>query len=468
MVVPYGDSSPSHNRQNAFDVGEYGVGWLANALELGCDCLGNIHYFDAHMTDNDGNLLTLPNAICMHEEDYGILWKHTNFRTGHMEVRRSRRLVVSFIATVGIYEYGFFWYFYQDGSLQLEIKLTGIMNIGAVMPGETPKYGKLVAPQLYAPIHQHFFCFRLEPMIDGLQNSVVEEHTESVPLGPENPFGNAFYVQSTVLKTELEAQQTVDLASARTWKVINPNVLNPLTSEPVGYQLMAGNNVLPFAHPSSSFLQRAAFASKHLWATPLHAEERFPAGDYPNQHPGSAGLPTWTQQNRSIENREVVLWHTVGVHHAPRIEDWPVMPVAYAVRATAFYRRTVMQWGSSAIAALALVLAALGLYGMLAYSVAQRTRELGVRIALGAQRGDLLFMVVSNGLKLALMGIALGVGGGLLVARMIASLLYGVTPRDLPTFVGVGVALFAVALAASYIPALRATRVDPMVALRYE
>jgi putative ABC transport system permease protein len=119
-------------------------------------------------------------------------------------------------------------------------------------------------------------------------------------------------------------------------------------------------------------------------------------------------------------------------------------------------------------AAVALALAALGLYGMLAYSVAQRTRELGVRIALGARRGDLLFMVVSNGLKLALMGIALGVGGGLLVARMIASLLYGVTPADIPTFVGVGVTLLTVALAASYIPALRATRVDPMVALRYE
>ncbi|MBV9230805.1 MAG: primary-amine oxidase, partial [Chloroflexi bacterium] len=342
MVVPYGDSSPSHNRQNAFDVGEYGVGWLANALELGCDCLGNIHYFDARMTDNDGNLLTLPNVICMHEEDYGILWKHTNFRTGHMEVRRSRRLVVSFIATVGIYEYGFFWYFYQDGSLQLEIKLTGIMNVGAVMPGETPKYGKLLAPQLYAPIHQHFFCFRLEPMIDGLQNSVVEEHTEAVPLGPENPYGNAFYVQSRVLKTELEAQQTVDLASARTWKVINPNVLNPLTGEPVGYQLMAGNNVLPFAHPSSSFLQRATFTSKHLWVTPWRAEERFPAGDYPNQHPGGAGLPAWTQENRGIENTEVVLWHTVGVHHAPRIEDWPVMPVAYAgfmLRPNGFFER---------------------------------------------------------------------------------------------------------------------------------
>jgi putative ABC transport system permease protein len=119
-------------------------------------------------------------------------------------------------------------------------------------------------------------------------------------------------------------------------------------------------------------------------------------------------------------------------------------------------------------AALALVLAALGLYGVLAYSVAQRTRELGVRIALGAQRGDLLLMVVNNGLKLAVIGIALGIAGGLVVARMIASLLFGVAPADIATFIGVSVALFMVALAASYIPALRATRVDPMVALRYE
>jgi len=119
-------------------------------------------------------------------------------------------------------------------------------------------------------------------------------------------------------------------------------------------------------------------------------------------------------------------------------------------------------------AMVALALAALGLYGVLAFSVAQRTRELGVRIALGAQRGDLLWMVVNNGLKLALLGIALGIGGGFLVAKMIASLLFGVSPTDIPTFAGVGAALCGVALAASYIPALRATRVDPMVALRYE
>lgn len=328
MVVPYGDPSPSHSRQNAFDVGEYGVGWLANSLTLGCDCLGHIHYFDAHMTDNSGDVLTLPNAVCMHEEDDGILWKHTNFRTEHMEVRRSRRLVVSFIATVGIYEYGFFWYFYQDGSIHMDIKLTGIMNVGAVGPGEKPEYGKLLAPGLYSPNHQHFFCFRLDPMIDGLNNSVVEEHTVSRDL--ESPYGNAFAVQGSVFKTEQEAQQNTNQHIGRSWKIINPSVLHPITGEPVGYQLVPESNVVPFANADSSFMQRAGFAKRHLWVTPYHPEERYPAGDYPNQHPGGAGLPAWTRANRSIENTQLVVWYTVGVHHVARVEDWPVMPVAHA------------------------------------------------------------------------------------------------------------------------------------------
>lgn len=328
MVVPYGDPSPSHSRQNAFDVGEYGVGWLANALTLGCDCLGHIRYFDAHMTNNDGSLLTLPNVVCMHEEDDGILWKHTNFRTEHTEVRRSRRLVVSFLATVGIYEYGFFWYFRQDGSLEMDIKLTGIMNIGAVPPGQKSQYGKLLAPGLYAPNHQHFFCFRIDPMIDGINNSVVEEHTETVDA--ETPYGNAFIVKNSVLRTELEARQRIDSSSARSWRIINPSVFSSVTGEPVSYQLVPGSNVPPFAKPDSSFMQRAGFTNYHLWVTPYHPEERYPAGDYPNQHPGGAGLPSWTKANRSIENSQIVFWYTVGVNHAPRVEDWPVMPVTHA------------------------------------------------------------------------------------------------------------------------------------------
>lgn len=328
MVVPYGDPGESHYRKNAFDVGEYGVGILANALKLGCDCLGHIHYFDALMTDSKGALITLPNAVCMHEEDYGILWKHYDWRTDRTEVRRSRRLVISFIATIDNYEYGFFWYLYQDGTIQFEAKLTGIMSTGAVAPGEKPKYGTLVAPQLTAPIHQHIFCIRMDMMIDGIDNSVYEVHTEAEPLGPENPHGNAFYAKTTLLKNEAEAQQIIDPLTCRYWKIANPNKLNAL-GEPVSYKLMPGENALPFAHPESSIMKRAGFTRKHLWVTPYQENERYPAGDYPNQHMGGDGLPRWTQANRSLENCDIVVWYIMNAHHVARPEDWPVMPVNY-------------------------------------------------------------------------------------------------------------------------------------------
>ncbi len=108
MVVPYADPGTNHFWKSAFDAGEYGLGKLANALELGCDCLGHIRYFDVPAADDHGNPVTMPNAVCLHEEDYGILWKHFEFRSDTLEVRRSRRLVVSFFATVGNYDYGFY------------------------------------------------------------------------------------------------------------------------------------------------------------------------------------------------------------------------------------------------------------------------------------------------------------------------------------------------------------------------
>ncbi|MQA12742.1 MAG: primary-amine oxidase [Pseudonocardiaceae bacterium] len=330
MVVPYGDPAPTHSRKNAFDAGEYNIGALANSLELGCDCLGEIHYFDAVLADCDGEPVTLRNAVCLHEEDYGLLWKHFDFRTEKAETRRSRRLVISFVATVGNYEYGFYWYLYQDGTIQCEVKLTGIMSTGAVAPGQRPSHGQLLTSEgLYAPIHQHFLNFRLDFDVDGPHNSVQEVHTEADPPGPGNPLGNAFRSRATVLARESQAQQVIDPLSARTWKVINPSVRNAV-GEPVGYRLVPGANVLPFAAGDASVSRRAAFATKHLWVTPYRQAERHPAGDYPNQHAGGAGLPEWTRADRPIEDTDVVVWYTLGSHHSPRLEDWPVMPVQYA------------------------------------------------------------------------------------------------------------------------------------------
>ena len=328
MVVPYGDPRPHHYRKNAFDVGEYGVGTLANSLTLGCDCLGDITYFDTFMTDSRGEVCAIENAVCMHEEDFGILWKHVDWRTDQTEVRRSRRLVVSFIATVGNYEYGFFWYFYQDGTIQYEIKLTGIVNTAAAAPGEDPKYGTLVAPGLNASIHQHFFNVRLDMCVDGENNSVYEVNTEAEPWSPDNPHGNAFFAKSTLLATESEAQRIIDPFSGRYWKIVNASSLNSL-GQPVAYKLMPGENILPFANQGASVSKRAGFMNKHLWVTPYQPEEMFGAGDYPNQHPGDEGLPKWTQANRSVEDTDVVVWYTFGQHHVTRPEDWPVMPVAY-------------------------------------------------------------------------------------------------------------------------------------------
>ncbi len=328
MVVPYGDPSKDHYRKNAFDAGEYGIGSLTNSLTLGCDCLGEIHYFDADLNTGRGGSFTIPNAVCMHEEDYGILWKHTDWRTGQVEVRRSRRLVISSIATVGNYEYGFFWYFYQDGTIQLEIKLTGIINTAGIAEGETPRHGTLVAPQLNAHVHQHFFNFRLDMSVDGEANTVLEVNTVAEPLGPDNPHGNAFYAEATPLKTEQEAQRVIDPMSGRYWLVSNPSVKNAL-GRPVGYKLMPGENILPFAHPGASIIQRAGFMTRHLWVTPYAPDELSATGPYPNQHPGGAGLPEYTRNDRKVENTDVVLWYTLGYHHVPRPEDWPISPVGY-------------------------------------------------------------------------------------------------------------------------------------------
>ena len=339
MVIPYGDPSAAQYRKNVFDMGEYGIGVLANSLELGCDCLGEIYYFDAWLNDNDGHAQQLKNAICLHEEDHGMLWKHTDWRTGKAEVRRSRRLVISMIATVGNYEYGYFWYLYQDGTIEYEIKLTGVISNGAVAPGEKPAYGTLVAPQVYGPNHQHIFSVRLDMMVDGAQNTVVECDSVALPPGPGNPYGNAWVLQQTPLRRESEAQRVADGRAARYWKVTNPGKLNA-TGEAVAYKLMPGDTVLPFWQPDTSIARRAGFANKHLWVTAYDRDERFPAGEYPNQHPGGDGLPAWTEADRPLENTDVVLWHTFTAHHVVRPEDWPVMPVTrvgFQLRADGFF-----------------------------------------------------------------------------------------------------------------------------------
>ena len=166
------------------------------------------------------------NAICMHEEDYGVLWKHTDIFTESAETRRQRRLVISFFVTVGVYDYGFYWYLYLDGTIQLEVKATGVVFTSAYRADS--RYANEVAPGLGAPYHQHLYCARLDMMVDGVTNTVDELDAEPIPVGPANPYGNAFTRRATRLRTESEAARTANPTAGRTWRVSNPNSTNRL------------------------------------------------------------------------------------------------------------------------------------------------------------------------------------------------------------------------------------------------
>jgi primary-amine oxidase len=324
MVVPYGDTAPVQAKKNAFDSGEYNIGNMANSLTLGCDCLGEIKYFDGNSVDSHGNPWTIENAICMHEEDDSILWKHFDFREGTAETRRNRKLVISFIATVANYEYAFYWHLFLDGSIEFLVKATGILSTAGQNPGEKSPYGQsLNNDGLYAPIHQHMFNVRMDFELDGPANAVYEVDMEY----PEhNPTHTAFKAVDRLLETEQAAIRKTDSAKHRFWKIVNHDSKN-IVDEPVAYRLIPTDGIQLAAGDDSYVSQRAQFARNNLWVTAYDRSERFAAGEYPNQSTGADdGLHIWTKKDRNIVDQDLVVWYTFGMHHVVRLEDWPVMP----------------------------------------------------------------------------------------------------------------------------------------------
>jgi primary-amine oxidase len=324
MIVPYRDATADHYRRTAFDIGEWGLGFMTTSLELGCDCLGETRYLDAVLHDSRGEPRTIPNAVCVHEEDDGILWKHVDERTG-AEVRRARRLVISFHVTVANYEYLIYWRFYQDGNIECEVRATGIMVTSFFPPGQQPATGALVDRRTYAPYHQHFIVARLDLDVDGRENTVFAAQARPLPTGPGNPYGLALVVDETPLRTEAEGRQDISWQTQRSWKIAAPGRRNGLGHAPA-YKLVPGGSLPPMIDPSSPVHRRAEVIGHTLWVTPYHPDERWPCGEFPNQSAADTGLPVWTAADRPIADADIVLWYVFGLHHITRPEDWPVMP----------------------------------------------------------------------------------------------------------------------------------------------
>jgi primary-amine oxidase len=338
MVVPYGDPAFRY-WQAYFDTGEYLVGKWVNSLELGCDCLGEITYLDAVISGETGEPRTVRNAICVHEEDFGILWKHTDIFNSSAQSRRQRRLVVSFFTTVGNYDYGFYWYFYLDGTIECEVKMTGVVFTAAHPGGDHP-YSTEVAPGLGAPVHQHLFSARLDMSVDGLANAVEEVDVTGLPIGPDNPYGNAIARQVTRLSSEASAARSGDASRGRVWRVISTSAENRF-GQPTAFTLYPEPAPALLADPASPLAARAGFATRALWVTRYDPAQRYPAGDFVNQSPGG-GLPAYIAGDRDIDGQDIVVWHTFGPTHVVRLEDWPVMPVSrtgFMLKPSGFFDR---------------------------------------------------------------------------------------------------------------------------------
>ncbi|MBD2523352.1 primary-amine oxidase [Nostoc sp. FACHB-133] len=328
-VVPYGDPDPTWSFRNAFDVGEYNFGSLATTMELGKEIPENGLLLDAVFANGDGESYVIPGVIGIYERNNGMLWKHYDYGTQRNDVRRSRELVMTMTAAIDNYDYSINWIFHQDGTLELQNELTGIVlaqGTAAQKQSEDNSYGRLIAKNIFGVNHQHFFNYRLDFDVDGQANSVMEMNVKALPMDEKNPLGNAIAVAETPLTKETAAVRDLDLKSSREWMIVSADKENPLGAAP-GYMLMPGGNSMFLPVEGSKIRQRAEFATHHVWVTKYKPAELYAGGDYPNQTQPGQGLPKYIADDESLMGEDIVLWYTMGVTHIPRSEDWPVMPV---------------------------------------------------------------------------------------------------------------------------------------------
>lgn len=327
MSVPYADPRPPFHKKQAFDLGDVGAGLMANDLKLGCDCLGAIAYKDGVIADDQGRPVVKRNAMCIHEQDGGLLWKHTNYRSGRPVVVRRRELVIQSIITVSNYEYILAFIFDQAGEMNYEVRATGILSTQPIDPGVEVPYGTVVHDGVLAGYHQHILSLRIDPELDGdKQNSLVYEETSPLPRHPDtNPHGNGYIgTRTTIAKS---GGYDLDAKKNRVFMIENPNKKNHVNGKNVAYKIQVPAVQPLLAEENSFHYKRADFADHHVYVTKFREEELFAGGQYTNQNKVSSGVRKWAARNEDVSNEDIVVWVQFGLQHVPRIEDFPVMPV---------------------------------------------------------------------------------------------------------------------------------------------
>jgi len=359
LFVPYSSPQEPWSYQAYFDLGSYAniFGGVANSLEPGADCPDHATYFDATYTLESGRPMQRQRAACLFERVTGDpAWRHSRLEDRMVESRVRRDLVLRMILTAGNYDYLFDYIFMQDGTITIRVGASGMDQTRATHAADATEaranaarddvpredaHGRYIAPHLVGVNHSHFFSMRLDLDVDGPANSLAVDRIVTERL-PEGSVRTSLWNFSTMIaEREGDAQRRSTITQPEVWRIINPLTPGPY-GDPVGYQIVGGHQAVTMLAEDDFIRRRAGFTEHTLWVTPYAPDELYAAGDYPTAHLPGQGLPAWTSANRSIESTDVVAWYTVGFHHIPRPEDWPMMPVewfAFELRPVGFFQR---------------------------------------------------------------------------------------------------------------------------------
>ncbi|MGL3214892.1 hypothetical protein [Bradyrhizobium sp. BR 1433] len=330
MFVPYMDPAPTWSFRAYMDIGEYGFGVLSSELQRGVDCPEGAHFLDLTISDTKGAPVVSKGAVCIFERPTGDpIWRHSELINNTAEVRPNNELVVRMAPVVGNYDYLVDYVFDRAGNIDVRLGAYGIdatkgvasKTLSDPTAAQDTAFGTLVEERLLAVNHDHYMTFRIDMDVDGTANRLVEDRFNVRRL-EQGQRKSLWQVDTRPVTTEGPITMPLNAAQFRIESTGKTNSRGYRTS----YQLMPGHSDVSLLAKDDPIQLRAGFSAYTLWTSAYAKDERYAAGMYPNGNPEVDGLPKWTAAKRPIEDRDLVLWYTVGFRHVPRAEDWPVMP----------------------------------------------------------------------------------------------------------------------------------------------